>query len=74
MEWLALLGVGAVIIVALAGFLISIFGKSKYDQGTKDAELKHAIESDIARKRADAVLAEHRDPDDVDKRLREGNF
>lgn len=71
---LALIAVGGLVLAAVAGFLITALGKAKYDAGASDAKLEDVAKSDTAKRKADAVLAEHREPSDVDSKLRRGDF
>ena len=74
MNSLGILGLIGGAIVILGGFLITAFGKAKKEEGRQEAKLEEAVNADKAKGRADAVLAERRDPDAVDDRLRRGDF
>lgn len=74
MELLAIIGIVAVAALVGGGFLVTLFGRSKYEQGKNDAQIEDDKAASAAKDRANVVLGEHRDPSDVDKRLRDGSF
>lgn len=74
METLLLIGGGIVGVFALIGLLITKLTNSAREEGERAEQVRRALEADKAKARADSVLAEHRDPDAVDDRLRKGDF
>lgn len=74
METLLLIGGGIVGVVALIGLLISKLTASAKQAGRDEVIKQVAVEAEKAKTRADEVLAERRDPDAVDDRLRRGDF
>jgi hypothetical protein len=72
-------------VYALAGLLVGgglaailatiwLYGRSKKTEGALDVQRKVQAEATEAIRRANAVLAEHRDPNDANRRLRNGDF
>lgn len=60
--------------VILGGILIAALRKSAEQAGAKAEQVREMQKADEAKERANEVLAEHRDPDDATKRLRDGTF
>lgn len=61
-------GLTAILVIVYA------YGRVKAEEGKLAEQRRVAREAAKAIRRADKVLAEHRDPNDANKRLRDGNF
>jgi hypothetical protein len=65
-------GGGALLLLAIIGLLIwLVIREARAAQAARDATAKK--DQDVAKKQAD-IIAEHRDPDGVADRLRDGSF
>ncbi len=60
--------------VILGGLLILGIRNSALKQGQLEERAEEDARQLIAKEKADRVLAEHRDPDGVSERLRDGSF
>lgn len=60
--------------VILGGILISALKKTAFNEGEKAERVREMAKADEAKEKANEVLAEHRDPDDATRRLRDGSF
>lgn len=66
------IGGAALILLAIIGLLIwLVIRGAKAEQAAKDSAL--IKDQDIAKRQAE-IVAEHRDPDSVSSRLRDGSF
>lgn len=74
MNALGILGILGGAIVILGGILISALTSKAKEAGKNEARLEEAARADKVKTRADAILAERRDPESVDERLRRGDF
>lgn len=60
--------------VIIAGGTIWAFGRSQYKKGRADVVVEAQKDAEVQKRKADEVLAEHREPSDADQRLRDGSF
>lgn len=60
--------------VILGGLLILGIRRAAQEQGRLEERNEENARQELAKRKADAVLAEHRDPDGVSERLRQGDF
>lgn len=65
-----LIGGGLAAVLAL----VWAYGRIRKEEGALETQRKIQAEATAAIRRADAVLAEHRDPADANRRLRNGDF
>jgi len=72
-----ILGIAALVVSGVGLFVTGVvqaMKKAAHDAGVAEERDAETQRSNAAKARADAVLAEHRDPDAVDDRLRDGSF
>lgn len=74
MNTLGIFGIIGGGLVLIGAFLISALQRSAKEAGRNEARAEEMARADEAKERANAVLAEHREPSDADKRLRDGTF
>lgn len=59
---------------ALGALLIKLFADSQRQAGKLEERNEETQRTTEAKREADAIVAEHRDPDGVSERLRRGDF
>lgn len=73
MTWGVIGGLFA-LLLGLGGWIIEALKSTAKKEGERAEQVRQAVEADKAKDRANAVLAEHRDPGSSDERLRRGDF
>lgn len=77
MSTVLILGIAALVVSGVGLFLTGVvqaMKKASHDAGVAEERDAESQRQNAAKARADAVLAEHRDPNRVDERLRRGDF